>query len=141
MKISWSFCLVVLAVMSMILLSYLHHPDRQPVLRGYKVSLPAFLQRDAEDASSEAELHGRTPADPDSERPTLNLALPDLEWDANEWHDNAPAYPDFFRGSKTVESRMNLSGRLLWDESEKAETLPIEDTILGAEVEVQLRLP
>ena len=36
---------------------------------------------------------------------------------------------------------MNVSGRLHWDESAEAESLPITETILGAEVELQLRLP
>ena len=36
---------------------------------------------------------------------------------------------------------MNLSGKLYWDESEEARTRPIEETIKGAEVELQFYLP
>ena len=46
-----------------------------------------------------------------------------------------------FSVTSKKEERMNVSGRLHWDESEEAESLPITETILGAEVELQLRLP
>lgn len=148
MKVSWSLCLVTGLVAGVILGSYLSHPDRQPVLRGDKISLPEFLQSSGHD-DSPVEL---TPLPESSTglalwhdetepvRPALNLSLPEMDWDNQEWRSDASSYPDFFR-SGTEEPRLNVSGRLHWDESEEAETLPLTDTILGAEVEFQVRLP
>src|SRR5690606_35089679 len=144
--------------------SYLSHPCRAPVMRGYKMPLPELLRP----TSSEYERqHSHSPVISEPEPPanqynlpdspgsttstrrwtaqttsvpTLNLSLPELEWDDQGWAGHAAAYPYFVRQQQR-EERMNVSGRLHWDESEEAEALPITDTILGAEVELQLRLP
>lgn len=150
MKISWSLCLVTGLVTGLMLGSYLSHPDRQPVLRGYKIDLPLLSRPPSMEQVQSADV----PALPDisdsitrwndpepPQRPQLNLNLPDIDWGATEWQEHGSPYPDFFRSGRGSDSRMNLSGRLHWDESEAAESLPLTETILGAEVELQLRLP
>lgn len=164
MKVSWSITLAGAVVGGLMLGSYLSHPDRAPVLRGYKIPLPELLQPSSSESDrqpgdsvviSEPEPPANLyplPDSPDSPAsirrwnkeptsvPALNLSLPELEWDDQGWAGDAAAYPDFFRQQQR-EERMSVSGRLHWDESEEAEALPITDTILGAEVELQLRLP
>ncbi len=157
MKVSWSITLATGLVAGLMLGSYLSHPDRVPVLRGYKALLPAVLQPPSaeddrqpgaslviEEPEAPAALH-LPPDSPDwsnpiQPAPALNLSLPELEWDDQSWHSERETYPDFFRHQQK-EERMNVSGRLHWDESAEAESLPITETILGAEVELQLRLP
>jgi len=48
--------------------------------------------------------------------------------------------PDVFRPIPE-DQRLNLSGKILWDESEEARELSVEDSIKGAEVELQFYLP
>lgn len=157
MKVSVSIALAGTVVAGLILGSYLSHPDRPPVLRGYRLpellSPPpapseraagaSLVNHEPEPPLTLPALPERSaPADRGSETPSagLNLSLPDMEWDEQSWHSDAKAYPDFFRAQEE-DKRMNLSGRLHWDESEEARSLPITETILGAEVEVQVRLP
>ncbi|MFY9179104.1 MAG: hypothetical protein WAO12_04910 [Venatoribacter sp.] len=71
----------------------------------------------------------------------LNLKLPDLDWEKYELNEQKNfSYPSFFYKKEDI-SRLKLSGKLLWDESEEANTKPIEDTILGAELEFKVLLP
>lgn len=71
----------------------------------------------------------------------LNLKLPDLDWEKYELKEKKNfSYPSFFYKKEDI-SRLKLSGKLLWDESEEANTKPIEDTILGAELEFKVLLP
>jgi len=74
-------------------------------------------------------------------RQPLNLTLPSMSWESN---DNAMTelgvLPDVFR-DVPADSKLGLSGKILWDESEEARQLPVEDTIKGAEVELQFYLP
>ena len=76
------------------------------------------------------------------QRKTLDLTLPNMNWDAddNTGDFNRQRMPDVFRYQKT-ESGMNLSGKLHWDEDEEATHMSLEESIKGAEVELQFRLP
>ena len=75
------------------------------------------------------------------DRQPLNLSLPAMYWDKNPGEvQNNGILPDVFQ-PMISDPRMNLSGRLHWDESEEAKHLSVEDTITGAEVELQFRLP
>lgn len=76
------------------------------------------------------------------QRKTLDLTLPNMNWDAddNTRDFNNQRMPDVFRYQKT-ESGMNLSGKLHWDEDEEATHMSLEESIKGAEVELQFRLP
>lgn len=75
------------------------------------------------------------------DRQPLNLSLPAMYWDKNPGVvQNNGILPDVFQ-PMISDPRMNLSGRLHWDESEEAKNLSVEDTITGAEVELQFRLP
>lgn len=142
MKISWSFALAVTLVSGLIAGSYLSHPDRGPVLRGYKVSpqIDSALERPTElpQLPDVPESITRWTDEAAAERPALNLTLPEIEWESGSWQDGSRPYPDFFRPAD--DGRLNISGRLHWDESEEARSLPITETILGAEVELQFRL-
>ena len=76
-----------------------------------------------------------------NDRQPLNLSLPAMYWDKNPGEvQNNGILPDVFQ-PMISDPRMNLSGRLHWDESEEAKHLSVEDTITGAEVELQFRLP
>ncbi|MDQ4423024.1 MAG: hypothetical protein QF808_03855 [Thalassolituus sp.] len=71
----------------------------------------------------------------------LNLSLPSMSWESMENNGSSRGVlPDVFR-EIPQESTLNFSGKLLWDESEEARQMPIEDTIKGAEVELQFYLP
>lgn len=70
---------------------------------------------------------------------SLNLSLPELNLDGEKWQATPRPSPDFF-GKTTELSRMDVSGRLHFDESEAARVKPLEDTLLGAEVELKIRL-
>ena len=65
-----------------------------------------------------------------------------MNWDADDSNKdfNSQRMPDVFRYKKT-ESGMNLSGKLHWDEDEEATHMSLEESIKGAEVELQFRLP
>lgn len=69
----------------------------------------------------------------------LNLKLPDIDWE-DEVYGNPETFPNVF-GKSRRESVLNWSGRLHIDESEEAKAKPLNETILGAEVELQLKLP
>ncbi|PIQ40677.1 MAG: hypothetical protein COW58_04535 [Thalassolituus sp. CG17_big_fil_post_rev_8_21_14_2_50_53_8] len=69
----------------------------------------------------------------------LNLKLPDMEWDDYSY-GNSDAFPNVF-GKQPSESAVHWSGRLHLDESEEAKAKPLNETILGAELELQLKLP
>lgn len=75
-------------------------------------------------------------------RQSLDLTLPAMNWDDDsESRDfSSPRMPDVFRYQK-AESSMNLSGKLHWDEAEEATRVKLEESIKGAEVELQFRLP
>ncbi|WP_221799410.1 hypothetical protein [Oceanobacter mangrovi] len=71
----------------------------------------------------------------------LNLTLPEMEWQTEQTTTGPRAsLPNMFQ-SKTPESAMGWSGKLYWDESEEAQTKPLNETITGAEVELQIKLP
>jgi hypothetical protein len=71
----------------------------------------------------------------------LNLSLPSMSWESiGDTGSYRGVLPDVFR-EIPQESTLNFSGKLLWDESEEARQMPIEDTIKGAEVELQFYLP
>lgn len=74
-------------------------------------------------------------------RQLLNLTLPRTEWVGDERGMNSKGVlPNVFN-PLPAEQKMNLSGRIHWDESEKARELSVEDSIKGAEVELQFYLP
>ena len=75
-------------------------------------------------------------------RRTLDLSLPSMNWDDEQKGDfnNSQSLPDVFRYKKP-ENGMNLSGKLHWDEDEEATHMSLEESIKGAEVELQFRLP
>lgn len=74
-------------------------------------------------------------------RQVLNLTLPRMAWESDAEHQrNSGVLPDVFR-PLPQEQKMNLSGRLHWDESEAARQLSVEDSIKGAEVELKFFLP
>lgn len=158
MRIHWGLCLTGGLLAGLMLGSYLSQPEQQAIMRGYKISLPGFSV--GTESGEQATVPAAAPAAPPAVagpsprpadavsgsggtlgRPRLNLQLPDLDWDNSEWHQPSQRYPDFFYPGRDDASRLNLSGRLHWDESEDAETKPITDTILGAELELQVRLP
>ncbi|CUS41919.1 hypothetical protein MGWOODY_Tha2967 [hydrothermal vent metagenome] len=74
------------------------------------------------------------------EKPPLNLSLPREDWGGGSYRSRSNVLPDVF-ARRIPEQVMNLSGKLYWDESEEARTRPIEETIKGAEVELQFYLP
>lgn len=83
---------------------------------------------------------GQSSADRASEPVSLNLTLPAMSWDDQPATVTDTTLPDVFRTIPEPD-RVNWSGRLHLDESEEARSRPITDNILGAEVELQLRLP
>jgi len=74
-------------------------------------------------------------------RQPLNLSLPTMSWE-NKYDQvsDQGVLPDVFRPIPE-DQRLNLSGKILWDESEEARELSVEDSIKGAEVELQFYLP
>lgn len=74
------------------------------------------------------------------EKPPLNLSLPKENWGDGNFRSRSNVLPDVFV-RRIPEQGMNLSGKLYWDESEEARTRSIEETIKGAEVELQFYLP
>lgn len=74
-------------------------------------------------------------------RQPLNLTLPSMNWEktGKRMHDYG-VLPDVFQRIQSDPS-MNVSGKIHWDESEAARELSVEDTIKGAEVELQFYLP
>lgn len=77
-----------------------------------------------------------------TQRKPLDLSLPTMNWETDDVGKdfNSQRMPDVFRYQKT-ESGMNLSGKLHWDEDEEATRMSLEESIKGAEVELQFRLP
>lgn len=78
----------------------------------------------------------------DSELPSLDsldLSLPKETFELGQWDTASSNSPNFFKPQNDL-SRLDLSGRLLWDESEAALAKPLEETLLGAEVEFKIRL-
>ncbi|MEK9711030.1 MAG: hypothetical protein VW258_00535 [Thalassolituus sp.] len=74
-------------------------------------------------------------------RQPLNLTLPTMSWEKQYGQiSDQGVLPDVFRPI-TEDQRLNLSGKILWDESEEARELSVEDSIKGAEVELQFYLP
>lgn len=74
-------------------------------------------------------------------RQVLNLTLPSMAWESDAEHQrNKGVLPNVFR-PLPQEQKMNLSGRIHWDESEAARQLSVEDSIKGAEVELKFFLP
>jgi hypothetical protein len=80
---------------------------------------------------------------------SLNLTLPDMQW-SDEVVASPKLLPDDMFNRQSAASRVGVSGKLYWDESEKdtTETKPLSDTITGmsesitgGEVELQIRLP
>lgn len=80
---------------------------------------------------------------------SLNLTLPDMQW-SDEVLASPKLLPDDMFNRQSAVSRVGVSGKLYWDESEKntTETKPLSDTITGmsesitgGEVELQIRLP
>ncbi len=69
----------------------------------------------------------------------LNLKLPDMDWDEYSY-GNSDALPNVF-SKQASESVVHWSGRLHLDSSEEAKAKPLNETILGAELELQLKLP
>lgn len=109
--------------------------DEAPILRGTRLPTVNY------DQSPEAKQPAVQAEEATSATPIiLNLTLPDYEWDDMEPMEQASLIPDVFSGG-TATSRLNWSGRIHIDESEEASARPISDTILGAEVEVQVSLP
>ena len=92
MKVSWSITLAAGLVAGLMLGSYLSHPDRAPVLRGYKALLPAVLQSPSaeddrqpgaslviEEPEAPAALH-LLPDSPDWSNPTQPAPTMNLNW-------------------------------------------------------------
>jgi len=76
-----------------------------------------------------------------SERRKLDLSLPHMNWDSDGSRDfSSQRMPDVFSYQKPVPG-MNLSGKLHWDEDQEAPPRSLEESITGAEVELQFRLP
>jgi hypothetical protein len=74
-------------------------------------------------------------------RQPLNLALPSISWEDSDERVRSQGYlPNVFREIPS-ESKLNLSGKIHWDESEETRQMSVEDTIKGAEVELQFYLP
>jgi len=143
--------------------------DCEPILRGFKEKMAPVIERvtsgesgdsqeNAEtmvdtatvDAAPEAPDHKEEEYEPlrmledyknNKDRQPLNLSLPSMYWDSSPGEvENNGILPDVFQ-PLTIDPKMNLSGRLHWDESEQARELSVEDTIKGAEVELQFFLP
>ncbi|WP_430459903.1 hypothetical protein ACQUQU_11870 [Thalassolituus sp. LLYu03] len=110
-----------------------------PILRGVKLPSPESqqpLEPEIDESSSEQASDVAAPEEPVQ----LNLTLPSINWDDNNVMLQYSVLPDVFhKGSK--QPSMNWSGKLHLDESEEARARPITENILGAEVELQLRLP
>lgn len=71
----------------------------------------------------------------------LNLALPVISWDDSDEQIRLQGYlPNIFRQLPS-ESKLSFSGKIHWDESEAAREMSVEDTIKGAELELQFYLP
>ncbi len=76
-------------------------------------------------------------------RKPLDLSLPSMDWaddDNRDFNSTRQSLPDVFRYQKP-ENGMNLSGKLHWDEDEETTNMSLEESIKGAEVELQFRLP
>lgn len=118
--------------------------QRTPILRGEKLpplpKAPALTESLPPEQSNPADDPGADTDRLDEEPVSLNLSLPDINWGDIQVGQQEPLMDDVFhRAGK--ERLVNWSGRLHLDESEEARTRPITDNILGAEVELQLRLP
>lgn len=165
-------CLLILGIFG---LAGCHGDDEQPILRGVKSTLTstAVLSADPEEAVPEINLKVAMPlTDLDRansriqdkpelpsqrqarlearEKQPLNLTLPNMEWDNS--NDESPSHllPDDMFERQAPESRVGVSGKILWDETEKDQTevKPISESITslqndidGGEVEVRIRLP
>lgn len=118
--------------------------QRTPILRGEK--LPQLKEEAplAETLLPAAEIAVADPlaaTDRQQDEPlSLNLSLPEINWGDIQVGQQQPLIDDVFH-REGKERLVNWSGRLHLDESEEARTRPITDNILGAEVELQLRLP
>ncbi|TNC91553.1 hypothetical protein [Thalassolituus sp.] len=125
--------------------------DCEPILRGFKlpplrVAEPEVTEADtgalsADDAQTYQPLEMLEEYKNNNDRQPLNLSLPAMYWDKNPGRvENNGILPDVFQ-PLTTDPKMNFSGRLHWDESEEARNLSVEDSIKGAEVELQFFLP
>lgn len=73
-------------------------------------------------------------------RVPLNLALPEDLQTGSDAHLQDPLLPNVFN-AKQDPARLDLSGKLYWDESDEAKTKPLNEAITGGEVELRIRLP
>lgn len=117
-----------------------------PILRGVKLQnedTPAQAADQQNMETDAAALAAEPAADTTSETGSpvkLNLTLPAINWDDDPVDLQYSVLPDVFRAGQK-QSSVNWSGRLHLDESEEAKEKPVTDNILGAEVELHLRLP
>ena len=120
------------------------------ILRGSKNALPILnagsdlstaaddTRQSADNVAEQSVDDNRTPEV--TEQPIrLNLKLPEMEWDDHSY-GNSDAFPNVF-GKQPSNSVVHWSGRLHLDDSEEAKTKPLNETILGAELELELKLP
>lgn len=130
--------------------------DGEPIWRGYR--LPTQLPEQAESGDSEEQepeevkpaskpmvltavdrANSRIAEEP-KEKVPLNLALPtDLKGE-DSVHPQDPLLPNVFN-TRQDPTRVDLSGKLYWDESEEARAKPLNEAITGGEVELRIRLP
>ena len=117
-----------------------------PILRGVKLQnadAPATAADPQNTESDPASLAAEPSADAATEAKApvkLNLTLPSMSWDDDPVDLQYSVLPDVFR-AKGNQPSVNWSGRLHLDESEEAKEKPVTENILGAEVELHLRLP
>lgn len=80
----------------------------------------------------------------------LNLSLPSMEWDESDDQQATHLLPDDMFSRQPEANRVGVSGKLIWDETEKDDTevkplsesiTSLQDDITGGEVEVKIRLP
>lgn len=151
MKQHWGLCLLASMLAGIMLGVTMSYPSPSPILRGYQITIAEKLGLETESMQSAPVANSQmqptlsplaVSADSEeAESRKLDLSLPDIDWDDPAWNAQQDAFPNFFRPSPEEESRMNFSGKLHWDESEEAKTRPIQDTIMGAEVEFKVLLP
>ncbi len=157
MRIHWGFCAASVAVAALVVSSQLSQPSTAPLLRGVALLPDSHPAPSSESLLANPELVNdlqATAAGEESEDiarligpaknngstiAKLNLKLPEMDLGAEKWKIAQPSRPDFF-GKTTELSRTDVSGKIHFDDSEAAKVKPLEDTILGAEVELKIRL-
>lgn len=165
MRINRFFIIFLFILAGLITFSYSSQPDTHPIVRASISKIRGYLAPSSTEPSYLERLHKQIPTkqlfipkeevietkqqikvfeekiQTKEEHINLNLALPD-DWEAYEWKKPAyySSYPNFFV-PKGKDKRFGVSGALHLDESDEAQEGPLEKSILGAEVELQWRLP